>query len=498
MRDGLFRQRRQWARCVRAGVVAVSMAMLLSSCGSSDSDFVYEDRPVEELYNTGMDQLEVGEYEQAARNFEEVERQHPFSIWAPRAQLMSGYAYFRGDMYDDAVLALDRFLQLHPSHPDAAYAYYLRASTYYEQIVDVSRDQTYTRQALEALDDVIRRYPESDYARDARLKRDLTIDHLAGKEMEVGRYYLRDDKVISAINRFTYVLVNYQATSHAPEALHRLVEAYMALGLPDEARKYAAVLGHNFPSSEWYSDSYELLTGERVQVAANPEEDGFFTRSYNYLFVPNYTIGTVDPDATVEGGNIESDIPASGARQQVTRAAVPRPGEDARLDAAQVSSTVPELSVAATSGGATPEQKRQQIDDLLASAKQQRATATAAAAAWNQYAASPGLDAATQERAQAQAITTEAAASYWAAREDLLSIAQRQLNGSSVDAAERARAESAVAETGVSYWRSVAQYGETSAERDMAAKNAADAEEALTFWQSSGQGWLDRVLGSST
>jgi outer membrane protein assembly factor BamD len=175
---------------------------------------------------------------------------------------MGAYALYQANKYDEAVVALDRFIQLHPGNRDAAYAYYLKALCYYVQITDVERDQKDTEQALKALDEVTRRFPDSKYARDARLKLDLTRDHLAGKEMTIGRWYERQQQYLAAINRFRKVVDDYQTTTHVPEALHRLTECYLALGLVDEARATAAVLGHNFPGSEWYSDSYALLTGE--------------------------------------------------------------------------------------------------------------------------------------------------------------------------------------------------------------------------------------------
>ncbi len=475
----------------------VAMLSLAVACGSDDV-VVLEDQPVEELYNAGMDQLADGDYEAASLSFEEVERQHPFSVWAPRAQLMSGYAYFRADRYDDAVIALDRFIQLHPSHKDAAYAYYLRAITYYEQIVDVVRDQTTTREALAALDDVITRYPDSDYARDAKLKRDLTVDHLAGQEMMVGRYYQREGSLVAAMNRFTYVLVNYQTTSQAPEALHRLVESNLVLGMDEEARKYAAVLGYNFPSSRWYADSYELLTGERVAVGVDVDDSDFIDRSLDYLFEPNYRIGYVDPDADILGTGIEAETLGQAAGGVVTRAAVlGEDGETQPLDlAGQVASTVAELPPPATA--LNDEGTREEIDGLLASARAQQAAAEAAARGWRDYAAEQEADLAAKARGESQAAIASAAADYWAAREDLLVIAYQQLNGELTDAGARSAAESRVAETGLAYWQTVARHGLTDSDREQAAQNAADAEQALRFWRSSGRSWLDRTLGSAT
>ena len=255
--------------------------MALAACGSDDEE-EYVERPVEELYNEGLDSLHAGENDDAATFFDEVERQHPYSTWATRAQLMAAYAHYREARYDDALNAIDRFLSLHPGHPSAPYAYYLRALCHYEQIADVTRDQKNTELALSALSEVVRRYPESSYARDAQLKIDLTNDHLAGKDMEIGRFYLKRGEYQAAINRFRRVIERYQTTTHVPEALHRLTEAYLALGIVDEAQTAAAVLGHNYPGSEWYADSYLLLTG----VDARPQEnkDSWISRTFGAIF----------------------------------------------------------------------------------------------------------------------------------------------------------------------------------------------------------------------
>ena len=242
----------------------------LAGCGGGpSSNFEYIERPVEILYNEGADELEKKRYEQAVLLFDEVERQHPYSSWARRAMLMSAYASYQANDYQTALDNIDRFVSLHPGNSLAPYAYYLRAICHYEQIRDVGRDQDITTDALTALTDVIRRYPDSDYARDAELKLDLTYDHLAGKEMYVGRYYLRASQHVAAINRFKKVVSDYQTTTQAAEALHRLVEAYVELGVYDEARATAAVLGYNYPGSEWYEDTYELLK-RRGAVASNP------------------------------------------------------------------------------------------------------------------------------------------------------------------------------------------------------------------------------------
>ncbi|HEX9836243.1 MAG TPA: outer membrane protein assembly factor BamD [Alphaproteobacteria bacterium] len=267
-------------RPIAVSVLVVAAALLLTGCGEERE--VYVEREVGDLYNSAVNALEAGSWTESAKLFDEVERQHPYSVWATKAQLMAGYAYYEGNRYDEAVLSLNRFIQLHPGHRDVPYAHYLKALCYYEQISDVARDQQMTERALEALEEIVRRYPDSKYARDARLKIDLTRDHLAGKEMAVGRYYLTRQHYLAAVNRFRRVVDNYQTTTHVPEALHRLVEAYTAIGLEDEARKAAAVLGHNYPGSEWYVDSYSLATG--VDARGNQERAGFLARTWNWLF----------------------------------------------------------------------------------------------------------------------------------------------------------------------------------------------------------------------
>ncbi|MCG8542642.1 MAG: outer membrane protein assembly factor BamD [Alphaproteobacteria bacterium] len=227
--------------------------------GEAGQEQAQKERSVEELYNDAMDLLQTGWYENAAQEFDEVERQHPYSKWATKAQLMAGYSYYLDEKYDEAIIALDRFIELHPGNRDTPYAYYLKSLSYYEQISDVGRDQKMTRLALDAMREVIKRFPNTTYARDARLKLDLTRDHLAGKDMDIGRYYQNRTDYVAAINRYRSVVENYQTTTHVPEALHRLTECYIALGITDEAQMSAAVLGHNFPGSQWYKDSYAML-----------------------------------------------------------------------------------------------------------------------------------------------------------------------------------------------------------------------------------------------
>ena len=261
-------------------LLVAALVTLISACSGNDAP-EYVERKVDEIYNEAVDQLEQREFQPAAMLFDEVERQHPYSVWATKAQLMAGFAHYQNNSYPEAIIAIDRFIQLHPGNRDIAYAYYLKALCYYEQISDVARDQNATEEALDMLQEVLRRFPKSNYARDARLKIDLTRDHLAGKEMDVGRYYLERDHFLAAINRFRRVVEQYQTTTHVPEALHRLVEAYTALGIVDEARKSAAVLGHNYPGSEWYSDSFSLAEGKE---RPDKEEKGFLARAWGWMF----------------------------------------------------------------------------------------------------------------------------------------------------------------------------------------------------------------------
>ncbi len=246
------------------------------------ADAASRDTSAETLYAAGMEALEREQYQQAVGFFDRVERDFPYSTFATNAKLMAAYGDYMRNRYTEALGALDRFIQLHPAHRDIAYAYYLRALCYYEQINDVQRDQQTTEQALAALQDVANRFPNTPYARDARLKMDLARDHLAGKEMEVGRFYQNRRLYTAAIGRFRKVVDEYQTTNHVPEALHRLTELYLTLGLVDEARKTASVLGHNYPGSAWYQDSYALL----VEGAESTEQaqSGFLARAWNSVF----------------------------------------------------------------------------------------------------------------------------------------------------------------------------------------------------------------------
>lgn len=244
-------------------LATASAAMLLTAgCGGRAGkvrDTAFVARDVDTLYNAAKDRLDRGDTQVAAALFDEVERQHPYSPWARRAQLMSAFSYYVAKDYTKSIQSAQRFLSIHPGNRDAPYAYYLIALCYYEQISDVDRDQKITGQALTALTEVVRRYPNTRYAADARIKIDLVNDHLAGKEMQIARYYERSGRWLAASLRFRNVVENYQTTSHAPEALYRLVETSLTLGMQEEALKYAAVLGNNYPGSEWYDKAYKLM-----------------------------------------------------------------------------------------------------------------------------------------------------------------------------------------------------------------------------------------------
>ncbi len=281
---------------------AVSVTLSLGGCSIFESEppaVGPDGQPVvasvDDLYNRGIDAVNTKRYATAVQNFDQLEQNYPYSSWAVNAQLMQGYSEYLRNHYSDAITVLDRFIQLHPAHRDIAYAYYLRALCYYEQIADIQRDQKGTAEAMGALQEVVNRFPDSSYGRDARLKIDLARDHLAGKEMEVGRYYERQKLYTAAIGRFQRVVDDYQTTNHTPEALHRLTEIYLLLGLPDQARKTAAVLGHNYPGSEWYEDSYNQLVASGqvgdvspADVAAakarQQEPEGFFSRNLPTIF----------------------------------------------------------------------------------------------------------------------------------------------------------------------------------------------------------------------
>jgi outer membrane protein assembly factor BamD len=259
----------------RSAILAALAAssIMLTGCaafggGRTRADTRYVARDVNTLYNAGWDRMRSRHYMQAALIFDEVERQHPYSVWARRAQLMSAFNYYAARDHTKSIESARRFLSIHPGNRDAPYALYLIALNYYERINDVTRDQAITRQALETLGELVRRYPDTPYADDARLKIDLVRDHLAGKEMEIGRFYQRRRQWLAAVIRFRTVVDDYQTTSHAAEALMRLTESYLALGVPDQARRSASVLGANYPQSHWYRRAYELVQRHAPDGAA--------------------------------------------------------------------------------------------------------------------------------------------------------------------------------------------------------------------------------------
>jgi len=279
MTDLPYRPRRSAIHTLRMAVLAMGVAGLLAACSGNRGD-EYVERPAEEFFAEGEQLLASRRYEDAARAFEEVERQHPYSQLAVRSQIMAGFSYFEGQLYEQAIAALRGFIDLHPGHRDVPYAHYLIGMSYYERISDVGRDQEMTEEALRAFGELVRRFPESEYARDAQLKMDLAFDHLAGKEMEIGRYYQRQQKYVAAINRFRTVIEAYDTTTHVPEALHRLTESYLAIGVVDEARNAAAVLGYNYPDSVWYERSYALVGSAMNGTPTQASEGSWLSRFF--------------------------------------------------------------------------------------------------------------------------------------------------------------------------------------------------------------------------
>lgn len=262
----------------RSGLALLTVAVAalsLSACAGAKprQRLAYEERPVEALYNTGYQRLQSKRWMDAVDYFQEVERQHPYSEWARRAILMQVYAYYQNNSYQDAIAAADRFIALFPGNPSASYAFYMKAVCNFEQIVDVGRDQGYAEAALAGLREVVRRYPGTSYATDARVKIDMVNDQLAGKEMAVGRFYQRANQPLGALNRYKAVVNSeaFQRTSHTPEALYRLVEVNLSLGLTEEATRNAAVLGHNYPGSAWYAEAYALLRERGETPSLQPE-----------------------------------------------------------------------------------------------------------------------------------------------------------------------------------------------------------------------------------
>lgn len=280
-----------------AGVMIVGVALSLSGCSngglggllggdpepaSASADISQpDDQRVADLYNAGLANLNKGQYNTAVKKFADLERLHPYSKWATKALLMQGFANYQNNKYADAINACKRFIALHPGHQDIPYAYYLVAISQYEQIQDVTRDQSQTQVALDSLDEISRRFPDSKYAGDAKQKALLARDHLAGKEMEVGRYYMNRGSYLAGINRFKKVVTDYQTSSQTPEALYRLSEGYMALGIVAEAQTAAAVLGHNFPRSQWYKDAYQLVSSNGRAPVEN--KTSWISRAFNFL-----------------------------------------------------------------------------------------------------------------------------------------------------------------------------------------------------------------------
>jgi len=274
----------------------------------------YEERPVELLFSVGADDLDRHQWNDAVNYFREVERQHPYSEWSRRAILMTAYAHYEANNYAEAIADADRFIALYPGNASTAYAYYLKAVCYFEQIVDVNRDQASTENAQVAMRDVIKRYANTEYASDARLKLDMVSDQLAGKEMTIGRYYLRNGDPIAAIGRFRTVIDRYQTTSHTPEALYRLVAAYLSLGLTKEAVQDGAVLGFNYPGDIWYRDAYRMLTSRGLRPAVTP---GGQSALPSFLPFGRHKETTVAPpavDVASDGAQPPSDQPVKAAK----------------------------------------------------------------------------------------------------------------------------------------------------------------------------------------
>jgi outer membrane protein assembly factor BamD len=262
----------QFRRTSKLVVLAGVCGLALAGCAGKPKrpEIATQQRPIEQIYAAGAGKLDDRQWSDAIQYFHEVERQYPYSEWARRAILMTAYAHYQSNAYDDARDDADRFISLYPGNPSTVYAYYIKATCYFEQIIDVGRDQAATEQALAALREVVRRYPTTEYATDAKLKIDMVNDQLAGKEMAIGRYYLHEGQPLAAIGRFRTVVDKYQTTSDAPEALYRLVESYLTLGLDEEAKRNAAVLGYNYPGDRWYQDAYNLMQGKGLRPQIVP------------------------------------------------------------------------------------------------------------------------------------------------------------------------------------------------------------------------------------
>jgi len=322
--------RNSWARpnaLAKGALIAALCAVAVAGCSTFQKKpktrLAYEERPVELLYSTGADRMDKHLWAQAVDYFQEVERQHPYSEWSRRAILMQAFAHYEANDYTEAIGDADRFISLYPGNQAAAYAHYLKAICYFEQIVDVGRDQAATGQALDNLREVTARYPHSEYAQDARLKIDMVNDQLAGKEMTIGRWYLRQNDLLAAIGRFKTVVDKYQTTSHTPEALYRLVEAYLTLGLLQEAKENGAVLGYNYPGDAWYSDAYKLLTSKGLKPAVIPA-----VSTKRSVFHPPLT---KDKSSTIQppGGLQTTAAAMSTAQTQKAKASKAQPAAEA-------------------------------------------------------------------------------------------------------------------------------------------------------------------------
>lgn len=323
-------------RACRAVALALIAAVAVTGCSTfkkKPKTLAYEERPVELLFSVGASDLDHHQWNDAVNYFREVERQHPYSEWSRRAILMTAYAHYEANSYAEAISDAERFITLYPGNVATPYAYYLRSICYFEQIVDVGRDQASTQQAQLALTEVIKRYPTSQYAVDSRLKLDMVEDQLAGKEMTIGRYYLRNGDPIAAIGRFRTVISRYQTTSHAPEALYRLVEAYLTVGLLDEARKNGAVLGYNYPGDVWYRDAYGLLTSRGLRPAVAPHGNGVTLPRLPFL--PRRKEAPPPPVVA------DADAPTTVVAQADTEA---KPAGDAKPGAAPPAQTPPKAA----------------------------------------------------------------------------------------------------------------------------------------------------------
>jgi outer membrane protein assembly factor BamD len=315
-----------------AGRVAIVLILAAGLAVSGRNSFkkkkpelAYEERPVELLYNAGAVRMDRHQWSEAVDYFREVERQHPYSEWARRSILMTAYAHYMANDYSEAISDADQFISLYPGNVSTPYAYYLKATCYFEQIVDVGRDQANTAAAGEALREVAKRYPKSEYASDARLKMDMVQDQLAGKEMNIGRYYLRAGDPMGAIGRFRTVVEKYQTTSHTPEALYRLVEAYLTLGLVDEAKRNAAVLGFNYPGDPWYADAYNLLTLKGYRPGTAPDPNGKQGRHFSLFGHHDKGSTLPPPGGAPEPGETTDQSSVQTLQQPPSEGAAPNP-----------------------------------------------------------------------------------------------------------------------------------------------------------------------------